>query len=284
MESSLIASGVRHWDVVRVHEGDRTAEGVDGDVVTAAIDEARDLGVDVSAVSMTRVARRAGISRATLFRRIGSREALEAAVRSSGVDPGTRRSVRDRALQAALEVAEREGLEQLTLEQVARRAGCSVTAVHHQFDGRDGLLAAVFERYSPIVSLELLLTEDRPEAFEEQVRRVYEELLEVATRRRALLGALVSNVLGRPSGPIAGFAQRTAFPRLQGQLGGWLTEEAARGNCRPLPVTSALPLLIGPLLSHLVVATLVERDGGALPSREAVVEELTLAFCRAVAP
>src|SRR5919198_1258854 len=123
MESRLIVSGVRHWDVVTVHEGDRTAETVDGDVVMAAIDEARDLGVDVSAVSMTRVARRAGISRATLFRRIGSREALEAAIRSSGGDPGTRRSVRDRALEAALEVAEREGLEQLTLEKVARRAG-----------------------------------------------------------------------------------------------------------------------------------------------------------------
>jgi AcrR family transcriptional regulator len=269
---------------VTVPARDHRDHGLNGDLVQAALDEARDLGVDVSAVSMTRVARRAGISRATLFRRIGSRETLEAAVRRRGVDPGTRRSVRERALEAAVELVEREGLEQLTLEQVARAADCSVTAVHHQFEGRDGLLSAIFERYSPIASLERLLEGDRPDPFPEQVRRVYETLYDVATRRRALLGALVSNVLSRPSGPVTRFAQRTAFPRMQGQLGAWLAEEAAKGHCSALPVTSALPLLVGPLLGHLALATLAEWEGADPPARETIVQELTAAFCRAVAP
>lgn len=259
-------------------------ETVGDEVVRATIDEARDCGVDVSAVSLTRVARRAGISRATLFRRIGTRGALEAAVRRHGVDVGTRRTVRERALEAALELIEAGGVTSLTLEQVAQRAGCSVTSVHHQFDGREGLLAALFERYSPIVSVERLLSEPRPAAFEEQVRGVYEAFFDVALRRRALLAALISNVLGQPSGPISRFAQDTAVPRMLGQLGAWLADEAAKGSCRALPATIAIPLLAGPVVSHAAIRTVIEHDGGELPPLDEVIDEVTRAFCRAVAP
>lgn len=259
-------------------------ETVDHELVRAAIDEARECGVDVSAVSLTRLARRAGISRATLFRRIGTRARLEEAVRRRGIDVRPRRTVRERALEAALELVEAGGVTGLTLEHVAQRAGCSVTSVHHEFDGREGLLATLFERYSPIVSVERLLREPRPTGFDEQVRGVYQAFFDIALRRRALLGALISNVLGQPSGPIARFAEGTALPRVLADLGAWLAEEAAKGNCQELPVTVSVPLLVGPVVSHLAIRAAIERDGGDAPALEQVIDEMTLAFCRAVAP
>lgn len=264
---------------------DENSHAIDSGLVEAAIDEARDSGVDLSALSLTRVARRAGISRATLFRRIGNREALEAAVRRQGVDPGTRRTVRERALEAALELIETNGVEALTLDQVAHRAGCSVTSVHTQFDGREGLLYALFERYSPMVSIERLLDRYRPERFEDQVREVYEAVFDVAMRRRAVLAALISNVLGRPSGPISQFAQRSAIPRILGRIGTWLSEEAAKGNCRALPVTIAAPLLLGPALAHVGARTVLEHQGEIIPPPvDTVIDTLTGAFCRAMRP
>lgn len=263
---------------------DARGEAVDDDLVRAAIDEAREGGVDVNAVSLTRVARRAGISRATLFRRIGNRAALEEEVRRRGIDVGPRRTVRERALEAALELVQAGGVTGLTLEHVAQRAGCSVTSVHHQFDGREGLLAALFERYSPIAGVEQQLRGPRPAGFEEQVRGVYEAFFEIAQRRRALFAALTSNVLGQPSGPISRFVQATALPRVLAELGAWLAEEAAKGNCRELPVTVSVPLLVGPMVSHVAIRTVIERDGGEAPALEEVIDEMTYAFCRAVAP
>jgi AcrR family transcriptional regulator len=264
---------------------DEQGHVIDGGLVQAAIDEARDGGVDLSSISLTRVARRAGVSRATLFRRIGNREALEAAVRRQGVDPGTKRTVRERALEAALELIETNGVEALTLDQVAQLAGCSVTSVHTQFDGRDGLLSALFERYSPIASIERLLDRDRPESFQDQVREVYEAIFEVAICRQAVLAALIANVLGRPAGPFSQFARRSAIPRVLDRIGAWLAEEAAKGNCRALPVTIAAPLLLSPAVVHFGARTMLEHKADMpLPPLEEVIDTLTAAFCRAMRP
>src|SRR5687767_14674423 len=119
-------------------------------IVRAATDEATESGRDVADVSLDAVARRAGISRATLYRRIGSRRALDDAVRASGVDPGGRPDVRARATAAAADLIEEGGLAALTLEAVAARADCSLPALYGTFGGRDGLLRETFERFSPL--------------------------------------------------------------------------------------------------------------------------------------
>src|SRR5262245_34359481 len=122
---------------------------IDPALVQAAIDESRESGRDLAHVPLDRVARRAGLSRATLFRRIGGRKALEQAVRRAGVDPGRKDSVRERALVAALDRIEARGLEALTLEEGARRAGCAMRSVQTQPGGRGGLRSGVCDRRSP---------------------------------------------------------------------------------------------------------------------------------------
>lgn len=256
---------------------------IEADIVNAALEEAQAQGRDPADVPLDDVARRAGLSRATLYRRIGSRRALDDAVRATGVDPGGQPSVRLRATAAAAALAADHGLGALTLEAVAKRAACSLPALYDQFDNREGLLMAVFERYSPLLRFEQVLA-GPPPSFEEGVRGVYAAAFDAATAEPRLLAALMAEALARPEGTLAHLMLTRIGPRALGLVRGWLEAEVAAGRCRPLPATLLVQLLIGPMLLHAPTRDLVAGLlGEAPPPRDAVVETLTAAYCRAVA-
>lgn len=253
---------------------------VDPEIVQAAIREAREAGVDVADLPLNRIARRAGVSRATLFRRIGTRRALEQAVRLYGVDPGIRMTVRDRAVAAALDLIESNGLESLTVDAIARRAGCAATSVYTQFGGKDDLLSAVFEAYSPLASVEHAVTH-RPRRFEDQVRGVYEAFFDAAVRRSAVI-ALLRDAWAHRS-PAADAAHRILLRGVLTLIGDWLAEEAAKGNCRRLEPETGAAILLGPIVMRLAMCAAARPRGGALPERDGLIDALTGSFCRAVA-
>ena len=96
------------------------------------------------------IAQAAGMSRSTLVRRLnGSRQALDEAVRATGIDPGGR-PVRVRAIEAGARLVSDRGLATVTLEAVAEAADCSVHSLYAIFGTRDELFAAIYERYSPL--------------------------------------------------------------------------------------------------------------------------------------
>src|SRR6476661_9171422 len=82
--------------------------------------------VAVADLSSAELALALGISRMTLYRRIGSRAALHEALREAGLDPGERPGTRERAIEAAAAIVREGGLATLTLEAVAERAECSL--------------------------------------------------------------------------------------------------------------------------------------------------------------
>jgi hypothetical protein len=99
---------------------------VAGELVDAALRAAETLGKDVADVPVVAIAHEAGISRSTLLRRLGrSRAALDAAVRTAGIDPGGQPPVRVRALDAAALISGAD-LAAATMEAVSARADCSV--------------------------------------------------------------------------------------------------------------------------------------------------------------
>ncbi len=252
-------------------------------ILEAALAEAKAQGRDPAEVPLEDIARRANVSRATLFRRIGSRRALDAAVRATGVDPGGRPAVRDRATAAALAVIGRNGLGAMTLDAVAAEAGCSLPALYDQFGGREGLLTALYERHSPIRRFEALLATP-PDSFADGVRGVYAAAFDAATAQPRLAAALLAEALTRPQGPIASQILGVFAPRALGVVRGWLAAEVAAGRCRPLPIPLLIQLLVGPMLAHVATRGLVERVLGEPPTpREEVIETLTAAYCRAVA-
>ena len=253
------------------------------EIIEAAVAVAREDGRDVADVGLAEIARRAGISRATLYRRIGSRRALDEAVRASGIDPGGRPAVRERAVEAAAAIVREHGFGALTLETVAAAADCSVPALHAQLGGREGLLAALFERFSPLPTVERIVA-GPPRTLEEGVRAVYAAVFDAAAAEPRLIQALLADAVARPEGPGRRYLTGTYLPRVVGSLGRWLAGEVAAGRVRPLPPALLLQLLAGPMALHATTRDLLAGLTGLTPPpREEVIETLTAAYCRAVA-
>jgi len=253
-------------------------------IVAAAIAEAEESGEPIAKLSLDRIARRAGISRSTIFRRVHTRRDLEEAVREAGVDPGRRSSVRDRAVAVAAEMIVGDGVGALTVEAVARRAGCAVTSVHTQCGGRDGLLALVFERYAPLPAVEQLLSggAERFAGFADGVRAIYTTVFDTAAADIGVLEALFAEALAKPNGTVMRLVRERVLPRVISTIGGWLGAQIRAGRCADLPLSLLIPLLISPISVHLIARARLIAAGETVPDREAVIDTMTSAFCRAV--
>jgi AcrR family transcriptional regulator len=99
--------------------------------------------------TMDDLAREAGLSRATLYRQAGGREAVLAALSEQGVEVGKRVDVRDRILAASRAVFTRAGFEVATLEDIAREAGVGPATVYRQFGDKAGLISAFAGHIGP---------------------------------------------------------------------------------------------------------------------------------------
>jgi AcrR family transcriptional regulator len=99
--------------------------------------------------TMDDLAREAGLSRATLYRQAGSREAVLAALSEQGVEVGQRVEARDRILAACRAVFTRAGFEAATLEDIAREAGVGPATVYRQFGDKEGLIRAFAGHIGP---------------------------------------------------------------------------------------------------------------------------------------
>ncbi|ROO86794.1 TetR family transcriptional regulator [Actinocorallia herbida] len=257
---------------------------VPAEVVAAAVRAARSLGKDVADVPTRVIAQEAGISRSTLLRRIGgARRALDDAVRATGIDPGGQRPVRERAVEAGARLISADGLADMTLEAVAARAECSVHSLYAVFGGRDELLQAIFEQYSPILDAEAIFNgphEDLPDT----VRKVYRMLADALSREPRVMPAMFAEAFARPTAPALNSLARHFIPRLLAAVGGWLAEEVAAGRLRPMPVPVLVQQLVGPLFMHFLTRpTLSAVPGIDLPDPDQVCEHFAEAFLRAAA-
>ena len=102
------------------------------------------------AFTMEGLARESGIPRATLYRQVGSRAALLAAIsRKGGPALSEQLDVAERILAAARLVFSRTGFDGAKLEEVAREAGVGTATVYRQFRDKEGLIRAFIDRFSP---------------------------------------------------------------------------------------------------------------------------------------
>jgi AcrR family transcriptional regulator len=230
-----------------------TINEVPAEVVGAALRAAETLGRDVADVPLVAIAREAGMSRSTLVRRLnGSRQLLDDAVRAAGVEPGGRPPVRERAVQSAASLISDRGLAAVTLEAVAVQADCSVHSLYAVFGGRDELMRAVFDRYSPILDLDEVISEPDAE-FGETVHRIYRLLAEAFSREPRVAPAMLAEGLARPTEPAVVALLQYHVPRMLAGVGQWLAGEITAGRVRDLP----LPLLIQQMLAPIAIHTMV---------------------------
>ncbi|WP_257450184.1 TetR/AcrR family transcriptional regulator [Archangium lipolyticum] len=99
--------------------------------------------------TMDDLARESGLSRATLYRQAGSREAVLATLSEQGIEVGRRADVRERILAACRVVFTRAGFEAATLEDVAREAGVGPATVYRQFGDKQGLITTFASHIGP---------------------------------------------------------------------------------------------------------------------------------------
>ncbi len=259
-------------------------DAVDKALVDAALAAAAQLGKDVAEVPLSAIAAAAGISRSTLLRRLGgSRTLLDEAVRQTGVDPGGRPPVRERAIEAAAVLITRDGLGAVTMDAVAAAAQCSPTSLHAIFGGRDGLLAAMFDRYVPVPSLEMLAA-GSPHSIEETVHAVYGALVEAFSREPRVLPAIFGDLFSRPDGTAARMLKAN-LPRMFASLGTLLTSQIQAGRLRPIPLPLLIQLMVGPLAGHMLLRPALREALGddVLPPVEEVSRTFAEAFLRAAA-
>ncbi|MDF5752806.1 TetR/AcrR family transcriptional regulator [Spongiactinospora sp. TRM90649] len=256
---------------------------MDEDLVAAALVAAERHGKDVADVPLGAIAAAAGISRSTLIRRLGgSRAGLEEAVRQTGIDPGGRPPVRERAIEAAAVLIARDGLGAVTMDAVAVAADCSPTSLHATFGNRDGLLATMFDRYVPVPDLEALAA-DPPERIQDMVHAVYTALAEAFDREPRVLPAIFGDLFTRPDGTAARMLKAN-LPRMLDSLGAVLNAQIHAGRLRPLPLPLLIQLMIGPMAGHMLLRPVLQDAlGDGLPPVRDVTQVFAEAFLRATA-
>ncbi|MCL5996823.1 MAG: TetR/AcrR family transcriptional regulator [Chloroflexi bacterium] len=100
--------------------------------------------------TMDQLASKAKVPRATLYRRVGSKEALmQRLAGEQGIAFDPQRNVMTRILQGARRVFGHYGLTNATIEQIADEAGVGVATVYRHFGDKDHLVWAVVEELSP---------------------------------------------------------------------------------------------------------------------------------------
>lgn len=235
------------------------SECVKSGLVEAALQAARDLGRDVADVPVAAIAAKAGISRSTLLRRLGgSRAALDAAVRSAGVDPGGQLPVRARALDAAAALISEYGLAATTLDSISTRAECSVFSLHAAFGGRDGLMRAVFEQHTPLLDFEEFFEQPHGD-LHSTVRAFYQMMANALSREPRVVPALFAEMFARPDSPATQSLIGHAGPRMLGVLDRWLTTQVQHGRIRDLPIPLLVQQLLAPMLLNMFIRPVAQK-------------------------
>jgi AcrR family transcriptional regulator len=98
------------------------------------------------------------------------------------LSPATADDVADALLSAARQIFESDGLPALTVRRVADAAGCTTMQVYSRYNGKDGLVQALFdEGFEALATAQKAVPTSFPPA--ERVRRLCREYLRIAAER-----------------------------------------------------------------------------------------------------
>jgi AcrR family transcriptional regulator len=100
--------------------------------------------------TMDTLAKQTGLSRATIYRQIGSKqELLQLLAKEHGLADLTQPDVRSRILQAARTLFGQYGLAAPTMEQIASEANVGVATIYRHFGDKPTLLKTFMETFQP---------------------------------------------------------------------------------------------------------------------------------------
>ncbi|HXM56214.1 MAG TPA: helix-turn-helix domain-containing protein [Candidatus Dormibacteraeota bacterium] len=229
------------------------------------------------AASVHDVASAAGVSRATVYRLFGSRHGLLEAL-DLPPDPDTRQ----RVLDAALELVDRDGLGRLSMEEVAAAAGVSRASLYRLFPGKAALFRELLVAFSPMETIVETLERLADQPPDVVVPAVARAAARTMAGRVGIVRTLVFEISG--ASDEAADAVRYLTQRGVGTVVRYIVGQMAAGRLRAMHPLLALQSLVGPILLHLITRRLAERELDlAIPVEETAVE-LAEQWVRAMRP
>jgi AcrR family transcriptional regulator len=217
---------------------------------------------------ISRIARAAGVSRATLYRHFGSRDALLAAVQVEPPMPA-----RDRILEAAADLIGRGGLHAFTMEELAEAAGVSRATVYRLVPSKARLFGEIVLRYSPFEPAMRVIEAHSDEPPEVVVPLLTRTFATIGARRTAIMRSVLLEASAVTPDAIRGV--QPFMPDAIRSLAGYMARQMDAGRVRRMHPVVAVQALVGPIFVHLLTRPIAERlIGFDLPIDEAV-DQLT---------
>jgi AcrR family transcriptional regulator len=205
-----------------------------------------------AAFTMERLADATGISRASLYRRLGSREAILqrlAGEQAIDVEELSLPDIPTRILQATGAVLNRCGFAGLTMEQIAQEAGVGPATVYRHFGSKEALLEAFFSANSPRQLLRSLVASAESD-LETDLNLVATSMLEFVQNNLGLIHLFVFESQGNEA-----FLEnlRATQGRTINMLSSYLAAHINMGNLPPSDPFSLALSFIGILLGLGVI-------------------------------
>jgi AcrR family transcriptional regulator len=240
----------------------------------------------LAGLSMDQLAAAAGVSRATLYRLFGNQQHL---LHELGLQPPP--TIRSRILDTALELVGRHGLAELSMDELAARAGVSRATLYRLVPGKEALFAELVQRFSPFEPIAAVLETmgDRPPA--EVIPTIAQAMAAAMDGHIGLLLQLLFEVSRSDPGHHGGAdANQDAAQAMRTLplVAGYLDQQMAAGHLRRMDPVLAMQALAGPVVMHLLMQASAQSQSGAghkvaLPL-ERVVDELVGMWLRAMTP
>jgi AcrR family transcriptional regulator len=238
---------------------------------------ARQLLREDAATPVGRIADEAGVSRATIYRHFGCRDALLTAVRLEPPKPA-----RLRLLEAAADLIGRGGLHAFSMEELASAAGVSRATVYRLFPSKAAVFGELVRHYSPFEPLTAVLAEHghRPPA--EVIPMLTRTFATVGLPRIGLMRSVLLEALAVSPDAVAGV--QPIMPEVLGVLAGYLGRNMDAGLIRRMHPFLAVQATIGPIAFHLLSRPLAERVVGFTMPIDEVVDQLTASILEGLTP
>lgn len=125
-------------------------------IQAAAIKLFQETGEDFT---LDQLQERTGLSRATLYRRIGSKESLlERLVAEKLITPDPQADIKSRVFSAAKKVIANTGFIACTMEQIAGEAGLGIATLYRHFGDKENLLTSFVNQLHPRMDIQSILS------------------------------------------------------------------------------------------------------------------------------